>query len=258
MNPSPNESLERFKALIDVDAICKLKLLIVGLGRVGMSVTRKLIEWPIGHIRAVDFDHVSAKEEGSVFPLGMRGKPKVLAAHEVVHFWNSDIEFQGIVMQLNKESFPRFLPFVDSSDILLFLADSFDVLIEVTKNYHHRIPIVAAGISEKGSYAEISWSVPRLTRCVSCTLNASEKKSASGAANLPLDVDGVANVIVATTMGIALAGKRGFELFQSFLEPRHNLLIVHNRNNNFTTTSNNLVPRIVRLVESDGSCSVCR
>ena len=252
--------MERFGALVDLDAIRSLRLLVAGLGRVGMAVLKRVMEWPIASITAIDHDHVSAKEEGSVFPYGARGQQKVFAAEQIVKAWNPEIAYEGVVMHLQKTNLETFAGYVDKSDVLLFLADDFSLLSDIARVCHGQLPIIATGIGEQGAYAEVAWSFPNhRMSCVACALNARQRQSEAGAASLPSDTDLVAHVVVSCAIGIAVAGRKGYSLFQELLEPSHSLILIHNRKNRFTSSTSQLVAKVVRLVSTAKlSCDVCR
>lgn len=252
-------SNERLAQLVHLPTITNLCLLIIGLGRTGFASLRQLVQWPIHKIIAVDHDVVSSKELGSLFPGSNKEKYKVRAAKNFVRYWHPQIEFVPVLMQVGNDSLARFKELIKEADILLWLADAWDVLPGVVKCAYPEIPMVGASISEQGSYAEVAWSVSGQTRCISCTLNSHNKKQEGNANSFPLDIDIVANLVVRVALGIALSGKKGFELFQPVLDPSHSLIVLHNRHNDFTRSTNPLVPMVTRLIEtSDTSCSVCR
>ena len=245
---SENEQHGRLRELLDIHIIHALSVIILGLGRTGMAMLRKFIEFPIARITGVDHDSVSEREEGSVFPLGSAGKPKVQAAAEFCEYWTPDVQYVGVKMKIELATLSHLLHLIDLHDVLIWAADDWEMLQEVSQVTHSRIPMVGAAMSESGALGEVAWSAPGQTKPLSETLQADQKKTANSASSLPLDVDAVANVAVSVALGLALAGKKGFELFQDLLDPAHPLLIVHNRANNFTHSSNELVPRLVRLI----------
>lgn len=251
------EAHQRLAALIDINAI-RCTASVAGLGRVGMAIAKRLMEYPIRKIIGIDHDEVSEKEKGNVFPRGCNERYKVRAAGELVQFWNEAIEYEPVLMKISKSRISRLIDIVNRTDLFFWCADGWKALQNVVSVLHPSVRCVGVSMAEGGSYGEIAWSVPGQTACIACSLNASEKITERAAASLPVDVDAVANVAVSCGLGLMLARRRGFELFRHLLEPSHPLLIVHNRANSFTTSKNQLVPQLVRLVRVDTSCSVCR
>ena len=249
---------ERFESLVDVAAISTLSVILIGLGRVGMSFLRQIIQYPITQVILVDHDSVSAKELGSVFPLDCGGLPKVEAAKQFVKYWNKQIDVKILTLRIERATLDELLAFEQDANLLAWFADDLQALEHTVEATYEHLDTVSTIMSEQASYSETAWSSPG-TKCVACALNAANRTTAHGAHNLPADVDAAVNVAVNCAVGLSLVGKMGYELFQHLLEPDHNLLITQNRNNAFSRTSNELVPRLTQLVRVDnGPCRVCR
>ena len=251
--------LQRFEGLIDVGVSTSLRVGVIGCGRVGTAIILQLIKWFVQKIVCIDHDVVSEKEKGSVFPLSLKEKYKVRAVKRIGEFWNPAIQIIPILLKISTDSIPRFLEAVSDIDLMFLCIDAWDMLEEIVEKTYSEIPTVAVAIGEEGSWGEIAWSVSGQSCCVADSLDSTNRISEGGASSLPVDVDAVANVAVRVGMGIALAARKGFELFQPLLSPDHSLLIVNNRPNNFSRSNNLLVPQLVRLISTeDLSCNVCR
>ncbi len=239
---------DRMARLIDLDTISLISILVAGLGRVGMSLVRQLAAFPVARIIGIDHDTLAGKDLGTVFPAMIRERHKALAARAVIQAWNPSIVFEPVLMKLSKATMPRFRECVRRADLLVWAADDWPVLELVSAEFHDRLPMVGVAMAESGAFAEIAWSAPGQTQPLAATLQASHKTRVDGAASLPVDVDYTANVALSVCLGIVLAGRIGYELFGNLLDPSCPLLIVHNRPNAFTRSSNALVPKLIRLV----------
>lgn len=249
MNQTPDEVFARLARLVDLSALSRLRVSLLGLGRAGIAILQHLIRLPIQQIIGVDHDTVAARELGSVFPDLPGERFKVRAAKRIVEFWNPHIAFQPVLMQLSEETLARFLDLVSQSDILIWAADDWAMLERVCSVAHDEIPMVGCAMAEQARYAEVGWSAPGQTPPLSVTLQAGQKQSEGGAASLPVFVDAAANVVVSVALGIVLAGRKGGGQFRELVDPHHPLLVVHTARNGFTQSTNRVVPRLVRLME---------
>ena len=247
----------RDEPLIDEDVFRQLHIMIVGLGRVGGEVCKRWLQYPVRKITGVDDDVINEKDVGSLFPRGIGERFKARLWQKHAEYWNPDIEFEGVLMRVCGETLARFADLLEDVDLLYWNADDSKGLTDVLRLTNQK-PTIATLVGEDGSYAEVAWSLPGQTSCIGCALDAGHRVSKAGAPSLSIDVEVVANLAVRIGMGLVLAGRTGFELFQPYIDPMHSLLIVQNRANRYTRSSNPLVPSLIRLVPVDTSCDVCR
>lgn len=252
------DKLERFES-IDVDVFMSLDVLIWGIGRFGMTTLDQLLAYPIRKVTGVDFDRVSGRESGSLFPMGYEDEYKVRVAKERVDFWfrnaeeSERMEFEPVIMKLDEDSLPRFSELMDKHDYLFCAADDWRMLEQVCKVAHHRIPMTGAALAEGGNYVEVAWSVPGQGQTLAQTLQADKRIQALGESTLPVDVNSAANLAVRIMLGIVLAGRRGFDRFRHLLDPNHQLIVVHCGPNDFVKPTNQLVPMLTRLVSNESA-----
>jgi len=255
-NEEKTISFERFNPLIDVSALSAATIVIIGLGRAGLSVLKQIIQLPFSRVVAIDFDTVSDRERGTLFPFGCRERHKAHAAGEIVRFWRPDIKFTPVLMRINHETRGRLAKIVETSSVTFWCADDFQALINSSEILHSK-PCVGMAFAEQGAYAEIAWSLPGLTPCLACSLDAHERRSEGGAASLPVDVESAVNVAIGCALGLLLRGRHGFGLFEELLAADCPLLAAHNRVNAFTRSSNDLVPQLTKLIPVSRRCNVC-
>lgn len=249
------QSLERFD-LVDAAYLLTQRILIVGLGRVGMAFLRALLQWPIGGIIAVDHDTIDVHDRLQ-YP-DTKERFKVRAAEHLVAFCRPAILYQGVLMQVCEDTISRLRQLLEEVAIVLWAADDGNALQLACQVAYSSVPMVGVAVAEGGSYGEIVYSLPSQTACLACTLNVAAREPQQGAASLPVDVDAIVSVAMSVALGLMLVDRKGFDLFAHLLEPSHNLIVVHQRPNRFTTSSNELVPSLTRLLRVDAACDICR
>lgn len=248
---------QRLQPMMDADFVSGLDVIVVGAGRVGSGIIRELATLPIRKIIAVDHDTLSAKKDkGTAMPGGFKDRYKARLWQRFVELWNPKIEFEAVLMKVGADTRERFASLVQQADLLFWAADDWPALRLLNPIFHDSVRAVGVAMSELGAYAEIVWSIPG-ARCLSCGLDVQHRESLSGEASLQLDVNAVANLAVSCGLGLCLIGRHGFELYSELVRPGNQLLIVHNRNNNFTNSANSLVPRLVKTIPVNRGCRVC-
>lgn len=246
-------------SLIDQVFLRTLGILIIGCGRLGSEIARQLVYYGFSQMIIVDHDVIERPNRGFDYPQRTRERFKVRELRRVLRYWSPRALVEPVIMRIDHESLPRLAELVSRVHAVICCFDDFVALQEIMPITYRANINLGGVIANNGDYAEWAWSVPDQTACISCALNASERRSESGAASLPLDVSAIANVGVRLLLGLLLHGRKGGELFQNLLvSPSHSLAVVHLRDNQFTRSSQDIVPLMTRLVEVNTSCTVCR
>jgi len=236
-------NLDRFQSL-NTEVITQLVVIVVGLGRAGMALFKELLQWPIKGIIAFDDDTVSAREVGSVFPVGTEGMAKVDAAGHLLNFMRGDeVAYVALKMPIELDTFPMLAKAVRHAHILFWAADDWSILPYVP-DCVPEIPQVGIAFGEGGAYAEVASYIPGQTVCLTSSMRPQFKESEPNARSVPTDVNFAANIAVQCGMAILLAGHKGYSQFGDLLDPKHPLLIVHGRNNDSLESP----PRISKMV----------
>ena len=250
--------------LIDVAALEQVRLLQVGLGRVGLEFLRPVIHHGIKQVCVIEHDHVSARNFASGFPEAAIGQPKAEYVRRDLKRRRKDIGVFLRQVTLTEDHGPWFAELVEWSTHVVFFIDSFAVASRLASIAYPSRPCLYAALLETGRVGESAWSIPAQTPCLNCSARLSEKRGAQGGQTLLVDVSAVVNVAIRQFLGLCLIGRRGFELFQPLLNPRFCLAYVVNEPGGFVSMPQPDTPCGVHLVEvvdvhgRGPTCRVCQ
>lgn len=260
---------DRIGGRIDVQHISRsVHLLLFGLGRFGHIFALLAAYHGVRWIRAVDSDWVSRENFASGVRESAVGTPKVAEMADELRRQSSRISFEGAALDLSADD-PTPNKIGDwlsrSTHVAIFI-DSFDVTSALAKAIYPHRPCIFATILEGGRTGESAWSNPGQTPCLECTVSLSKKRGERGGQTLLVDVFSTVTVAFRQFMGLCLVGRRGFDLFAPYVDPRFCLAVTINGPGGFLEMAPGRqdIPSGVRLVEvipENGrgpSCSICR
>ncbi|MBM4030169.1 MAG: hypothetical protein FJ291_00095 [Planctomycetes bacterium] len=238
------------RGLIDVAHIERtVRLLVVGCGRVGLSFIHIAIARGVRWLRVIEPDWTESRNYASGFPEAAVGSRKIDFLREHLLRYSSRISFEGASARLTASSVEPFLSWLSRSTHVALFLDSFEVASALARMAYRHCPCLYAAVFENGSTGEAAWSLGGQTPCLESTVRLSEKRGARGGQTALVDVLSTVNVSVRQFLGLALAGRRGFELFAPYVRPRFPLAVVVNRPGGFVEMGSPDVPSGVRLVE---------
>jgi hypothetical protein len=257
-------AFDAIRNLIDVEHLESVRLTVVGGGRVGYPFLQMALHHGIKHICLIEPDTVSARNFASGFPEDAVGNPKAAFIESDLRHRRMDLNIGVNPLTLATTDLSSFIECVNWSTHVAFFIDSFDVVAELVRLVHPARPCIYAGVLDGGRVGEAAWSIPGQTPCLNCTARLPEKQGASGGETLLVDV--VSTVILAFRqfLGLCLIGRRGFELFQPFVDPRRCLAYVVNAPGSFVEMLDPGTPcgvRLVEVVDEHGvgpACSTCQ
>lgn len=146
-------------------------VLIVGMGALGTAVANHLVRAGVGHVKFVDRDFVemSNLQRQMLFDEddAEQALPKAVAAERKLKKINSDIEIEGIVLDVTSENIETLL-------------EGIDIVIDGTDNFATRfllndaafkkgIPYVYGGVV--GSRGMSAMFIPNQTACLRCLID---------------------------------------------------------------------------------------
>lgn len=249
--------------LIDVSGLEQVRLLVLGVGRVGFAFLSLAVHHGIRQIWVVDFDKVSARNFASGFPESEVGAGKVEYVAAELKYRRSDADVWYSKIKLRKDNVTALVDAIRWSTHVCYFLDSFSVASELVKLSYSLRPNVYAALLDRGQVGETAWSIPGQTPCLNCTARLSEKRGARGGETLLVDVVSTANLAFRQFLGLCLVGRLGFERFQRLVHPRYCLAYFINGPSVFLDMTEPDTPcgvRLVEVVNEQGigpSCSVC-
>lgn len=255
---------EAIQNLIDVDCLQDVRLFAVGGGRVCYSFLQMAVHHGIKHICVIEPDVVSARNFASGFPEDAVGSPKAAFIESDLKRRRKDLNIGVNPLTLTTTDLSFFIECVNWSTHVAFFIDSFNVVAELVLLVHRARPCLYAALLDRGQVGEAAWSMPGQTPCLNCTARLFEKQGVAGGETLLVDVDAVVNLSFRQFLGLCLVGRRGFDLFQPFVNPRYCLAYVVNGPGGFLNMPQPDTPCGVRLVEVvDGhgvgpACPTCQ
>ena len=218
-----DRSFDRISGQMDVPHIARsVRLLVFGLGRFGWAFTLLAISHGLRWIRAVEPDWSNPENFTSGIPEAAVGLPKATQmAKEIAHQSNR-VSYEAAPLRLTPDNpVPeRIRGWLSSCTHVGIFIDDFPVDSALARMVYPLRPCVFAAALENGRTGEAAWSLAGQTPCLVCSARLSEKRGARGGQTLLLDV--LPTVIVALRMflGLCLIGRRGFEIFAPYVDPR--------------------------------------
>jgi molybdopterin/thiamine biosynthesis adenylyltransferase len=248
----------RLRELLDVQFMLGMTIGIIGLGRAGAFTFYHLLRYPIRRIKLVDFDMVSERDTGNLFPFSMMGKHKVVALKEFAALWNPFISVEYESMKITKEKLSQLIHWLGDCDLLFIAMDDVPLIEDLCIAFYPTKRIVGSVATQQGAFGIIGWSAPGQTSCIDCALGVSQASQGRGRPSLPSDFDVIQNYAVQLGLGLLLVGKKGYELFSNLIHPDYNLLLVYNRENGNNVSRTPEIPKGVQLLRVKSSCPICR
>ncbi|MCJ7778250.1 MAG: ThiF family adenylyltransferase [Sedimentisphaerales bacterium] len=249
--------------LVDVDYLQHIHLLVIGGGRVGFAFLSMAIHHGISHVKLIEPDIISKRNFASGFPENATGRAKADYITQELKYRRRNADIQFLPVTLKTDKLGAFLYALDWCTHVCFFIDTFPVVTEMVKLAYPARPNLYAALLERGRVGEAAWSIPGQTPCLECTVKLSQKLGATGGETLYVDVLSTVSLVFRQFMGLCLVGRRGFEIFQPFVNPRFCLGYVINVPNSFLNMIEPGTPcgvRLVEVVDEHGiwpSCSIC-
>ncbi|MBH0064648.1 HesA/MoeB/ThiF family protein [Psychrobacter sp. SZ93C1] len=158
----------------DIDAQIRLKssrVVIIGAGGLGCPASETLVRAGLGHIHLIDDDEIEASnlQRQTLFLPEDIGKPKAIAAAQMLEKTNPLITARGTVARLNEDNAYELLNIATGKpDLLLDCTDNFatrDVINRISVRY--QIPLLSA--SAIAMQGQLALYEPQLnTGCYHC------------------------------------------------------------------------------------------
>jgi molybdopterin/thiamine biosynthesis adenylyltransferase len=234
---------------IDVTVLEQVRLLVLGVGRVGFAFLSLAIHHGVRQIWVMDFDKVRARNFASGFPESEVGSDKAEYVATELKYRRGDADVWYSKIKLQSDNVNTFVSAFEWATHICYFFDSFNVASELVKLSYSLRPNIYAALLDQGQVGEAAWSVPGQTPCINCTARLSEKRGARGGQTLLVDVVSTASLAFRQFLGLCLVGSRGFELFQPLVHPRYCLGYTINGPGGFLNMSEPDTPCGVRLVE---------
>lgn len=249
--------------LIDVRHLQGVRVFVVGVGRVGYALLRLAVHHGVTQICLIEPDVVSARNFASGFPEEAIGVSKAAYVESDLKRRRKDLAIGVAPLTLTLEDLSYFSECLAWCTHVAFFMDSFEVVTELVRLAYPVRPCLYAGLLDRGQVGEAAWSIPGQTPCLNCTARFFEKQGVGGGEALLVDVSATVNVAFRQFLGLCLIDRRGFDLFQPFVNPRFCLAYVINGPGGFIGMPSPETPcgvRLVEVVDEHGmgpSCPTC-
>ena len=157
---------------VDLDAVQRSKILVVGAGALGNEVVKDLVLFGFKHLDVLDMDQVvrSNLNRCVLFREGdqLSGKGKSDLVAERARMLNPDVEIkplQGKVQSLGPKE-------LTSYDMVLGCLDNIAARLHLNANsYYSKVPYIDGGTD--GFRGKVQVIIPPVTPCLQCTMNRS-------------------------------------------------------------------------------------
>jgi hypothetical protein len=117
---------------------------------------------------------------------------------------------------ITKDDIPDIVRLAKQSDLLGLFADSFDLMLEISKNCTDICPQIMAIFGPNADYAEIGFSLPGSTPPLEKTMGQRKRKTISKPSALGCDTAFVANYVAGICIRILLGKAKGHELIPCY------------------------------------------
>ncbi len=251
------------KNIIDVNCLKRIRLLGIGCGRVGFAFVSIAVHHGIRQLWLIEDDVINARNFSSGFPESAVGVSKAAYAVVEIKHRRSDVNVRYSQVRLASNNLGVFLEALEWCTHVCFFIDSFEVVSEMVKLAYAVRPSLYAALLDRGRVGEAAWSIPHQTPCLGCTARLSEKQGISGGETLLIDVMSTVNLSFRQFLGLCLISHRGFDVFQSFVNPHYCLAYAINGLGGFVEMPQPDTPcgvRLVEVVDEQGrgpSCPTC-
>lgn len=218
-----NSRYGRLVGLIDVRALAPKRVTIIGAGSMGQPISIQLARHGVatkapGRIRLIDGDVVAKRNLiGTDYRLVHVGRPKAEAAVSIINEINPDTNISYWNHMVTDDDIPQIVTFARQTDLLCLFADSFELMLEISKNCTDICPQIMAVFGPSADYAEIAFSLPRSTPSLEKTMGQRKRKTISKPTALGCDTAFVASFVAAICIRILLGKAKGHDLIPCYV-----------------------------------------
>jgi molybdopterin/thiamine biosynthesis adenylyltransferase len=228
------------------------RVAIAGVGDIGSRVAIALVQSSLARLSIADMDLVEYDNVGqSAFRAIDVGHSKVGAVERLCREINPDVEVRTCEADLQSLSELDLGMWLSDASLLVLGIDDPVALLRLHDYCYGRIPLVAAGIHDRGESGHVVYTVPGKTSCLRCALGIRKARDIvqiRGNAVSPDDVQRIAGEAASIALNLLNPGR------SRPLEARRNVLFMNNREaGGFRSTEAHWLD-----VERQPNCRVCR
>lgn len=170
-----------------------------------------------GRIRAIDGDVVELRNLiGTDYRVSHIDMPKAEAAASIIREINPSVNLSFWNHKLDAKDMPEIVALAHQTDLLGLFADEFGLMMEIADACHELCPQIAAIFGPRCDYAEVAFSVPRLTAPITTTLGQRKRQAIAEPQALGCDTAYVANFVSAVCLRLLLVSSKGNDLLDCF------------------------------------------
>ncbi|MDP6154799.1 MAG: ThiF family adenylyltransferase [Candidatus Thermoplasmatota archaeon] len=232
------DKLERSKRIgvLDIEAISRAKVLVVGLGAIGNETVKNLVLSGFTHFTLVDMDYiVRSNLNRCVFFRDIDANQKSLKTEVVgkaAKELDPDIDVTihtAKIQDLGDDFIPRF-------DLIFGCLDNIDARLHINAHsYYNKIPYIDAATN--GFIGKVQVILPPETPCLECTMNKThyailQKRFSCTGADITYFEDKMAAEITTTAVVSAIQVREGLKIISGKREKcLKNIFYYHGINN---------------------------
>ena len=212
----------RIEGLVDTSTLSVRRFTSIAVGSMGLPVADQMVRHGVGtrspgRIRLVDGDTVSERNLiGTMYRPCHIGMPKPEAAAALLQEINDEVNVTHWHRMLTQEDIPDVVNMAQQSDLLGLFADSFELMLEISDQCHDICPQVMAVFGPQADYAEVAFSVPKLTARLSQTMGQRKRQIITEPKALGCDTAYIANFVAALCIRLLLGEAKGSELMPCY------------------------------------------
>jgi tRNA A37 threonylcarbamoyladenosine dehydratase len=221
-NYDVNSRYGRLAGLADVQALAPKRATFIGLGSMGQPISSQIARHGVatasdGILRLIDGDIVSERNLiGTEYRLEHISQPKAEAAARIIREINADSNVSFWNHMVTEKNIPVITQIARQSDLLCLFADSFDLMLEISKICYDICPQVIAVFGPNADYAEIAFSLPGVTPSLEQTMGKRKRKAISNPTALGCDTIFIASFVSAVCLRLLLGEAQGKDLIPCY------------------------------------------
>jgi tRNA A37 threonylcarbamoyladenosine dehydratase len=221
-NYDVNSCYGRIAGIVDVQALASKRVTIIGLGSMGQPIACQLVRHGVatesdGKLWLIDGDIVSERNLiGTEYRLEHISMPKAEAAARIIHEINTDANVSFRNHMVTEKDIPIIIQLARQSDLLCLFADSFDLMIDISKTCSDICPAVIAVFGPNADFAEIAFSLPGVTPSLEQTMGKRKRKAISKPTALGCDTIFIASFVAAICLRLLLGEAQGKDLIPCY------------------------------------------
>lgn len=221
-NYEVNSRYGRLTGLVDAKTLASKRVTIIGLGAMGHHIANQFIRHGVasatdGIIRLIDGDIVSERNLiGTEYLEKHISMPKAEAAAMIIREINSDANVLFWNHMITEKDMLAITQLASQSDLLCLFADSFDLMIEISKKCANICPILIAVFGENCNFAEVAFSLPGITSTLEQTMGKRKRTAISKPTALGCDTIYVASFVSAVCLRLLLGDAFGKDLIPCY------------------------------------------